>query len=163
MGDIGRALGDHLAAMDQGHAAQYQERAIGFAGKLLRRMPPWQRLTANPAGVVLYDREPMALLDRFVVPLLGTLSPGAGEVPTGAYLSNLLDSLGRSQGIILYPGYADPKAARLVAGRLGWEAVALPVDPAVDADGDAYLDHISRWVEALGRVKRKSTTQERPR
>jgi zinc/manganese transport system substrate-binding protein len=163
MGDIGRALGEHLAAMDQGHAAQYRERANGFAGKLLRRMPEWQRLTANPAGVVLYDREPMALLDRFVVPLLGTLSPAAGGVPTGAHLSDLLDALGRSQGIVLYPGYADPKAARLVAGRLGWEAVALPLDPTVDADGDAYLDHISRWVEALGRVKRKSAAAERPR
>jgi zinc/manganese transport system substrate-binding protein len=153
MGDIGSALGTRLGILDGVHAALYTERANGFAAKLLRRMPQWQRLTAKSAGVVLYDSDPLALLDRLAVPLLGTLCPAPGLAPTGAHLSDLLEALKHTQGLILYPVYTDPKAARLVAGRLGWEAIALPLDPPTDADGDAYLDHITRWVEALGKIQ----------
>lgn len=153
MGDIGRALGQRLGNLDPDNAALYSERANGFLAKILRRLPEWQRLSARPAGVVLYDSDPLALLERFAVPLLGTLCPSPGVAPTGAHLSDLLEALSHKDGLILYPGYAGPQARRLMAERLGWEARALPLDPPMDADGDAYLDHITHWVEALGLVK----------
>ena len=51
--------------------------------------------------------------------------------------------------MILYAPYQSPQSAERLAQDLGWSAQKLPLEPPMDADGDAYLAHIGRWVDAI--------------
>jgi hypothetical protein len=93
------------------------------------------------------------LLDRFEVPLLGTIEPIPGVPPTGRQISALTSELKGSSGIIIYAPYQSPKAPKSLAGNLGWRVVELPLEPTKGSDGDGYLGHIGRWVDTLASAR----------
>jgi zinc/manganese transport system substrate-binding protein len=56
--------------------------------------------------------------------------------------------------VILYPAYYGTPAPERLARALGWQALALPLEPPMDANGDAYLEHVGRWVAAIASARR---------
>jgi zinc/manganese transport system substrate-binding protein len=149
MAKVGRALAERLGQLDPAGAAQYRGRADAFAGQVARQVGAWaQRLEGAP-GVVLFHRDAIYLLDRFQVPLLGTIEPIPGVPPTGRQLSELAAGLKGRRGVVIYAPYQSPQAPERLAQDLGWTVRQLPLEPPTDAAGDGYLAHIGRWVDAI--------------
>jgi len=146
---VAGALADRLALLNPSDAAGYRSRAAAFRDQVEERVSGWQARMADAPGVVLYHRDAIYLLERFDVPLLGTIEPVPGVPPTGRQISALASKLQRRDGVIIYAPYHAPKAPKRLANQLGWQAVELPLQPPVDADGNGYLRHIDRWVGAI--------------
>jgi zinc/manganese transport system substrate-binding protein len=153
MATIARALAERLALIDSAGAGEYRRRAESFADEVDRRMKSWSGKTRGAPGVVLFHRDAIYLLDRFGVPLLGTIEPIPGVPPTGRQISALTSELKGRSGIIIYSPYQSPKAAESLANNLSWRVVQLPMEPPKGADGDGYLDHIGRWVDTIASVR----------
>lgn len=149
MATIARALADRLALIDPAGASQYRRGADAFAGEVDRRVRGWRGQLSGAPGVVLYHRDAVYLLDRFGVPLLGTIESIPGVPPTGRHLSVLTSELKGRSGIIIHAPYQSPKAPKSLAGSLDWRVVQLALEPAMGADGAGYLDHMGRWVDAI--------------
>lgn len=149
MAQVARVLAERLAQLDPDGASQYRAAAAAFAAKVERRLPAWRTRAAKAPGVVLYHRDAIYLLDRLGIPLLGTLEPIPGVPMTGRQLTDLTAKLTGRSGVILYAPYHSPQAPEALANRLGWPAIPIGMEPPADADGDAYLKHIDRWVDAL--------------
>jgi zinc/manganese transport system substrate-binding protein len=149
MADIAVALGERMALLDTGGAAAYRRNAGAFAAAVEDRLPGWQERLNGAPGVVLYHRDAIYLLDRFDVPLLGTIEPVPGVPPSGRDLRNLAGKLRGGEGVIIYAPYHSPKGPKKLGGDLGWPAERLPIQPPLSADGDGYLRHIDRWVTAI--------------
>ncbi|MBK1644634.1 zinc ABC transporter substrate-binding protein [Thiocapsa imhoffii] len=149
MVQIAQALAAQLARLDPAGADTYQANAEHFALAVAQRMPIWQEQLAGAPGAVLYHRDAVYLLDRFNVPLLGTLEEIPGVPPTARHVKALQDQLQGRSGIIIYAPYQSVQAPNRLARELGWEAVSLTLEPPMNAAGSDYLDHIDRWVLAL--------------
>lgn len=153
MASVARALGERLALIDPAGAHAYRAAAQAFADKVGQRLGEWRGKLADAPGVVLYHRDALYLLERFGVPLLGTIEPIPGVPPTGRQISELTSALRGRAGIIIYAPYQSPQAPTSLAGNLGWQAVTLSLEPPAGADGDGYLDHIGLWVDTLASAK----------
>lgn len=153
MATVGRALAERLALIDPAGADGYRRAAEAFAGKVEQRVGGWRGKLAGAPGVVLYHRDAIYLLDRFGVPLLGTIEPIPGVPPTGRQISELTSALKGRPGIVIYAPYQSPQAPKSLATNLGWQAVMLSLEPPQGADGDGYLAHIGRWVDTLAGAK----------
>ena len=149
MAQVAEALGERMALLDPANAAGYRANAGRFAADVAQRVPDWQGRLEGAPGVVLYHRDALYLLDRFGVPLLGTIEAVPGVPPSGRDLRALTAKLRGQDGVIIHAPYQSPKAPRKLAGELGWPVAALPLSPPLDADGDGYLRHIDRWVAAI--------------
>lgn len=149
MAQVAQALAERLALIDPPGAGDYRRRAQSFADQVDQRMPGWSRRLAGAPGVLLYHRDAIYLLERFGVPLLGTIEPVPGVPPTGRQLSDLAAGLKGRRGVILYAPYQSPQAPQVLSRELAWPAKQLPLEPPADADGPGYLSHIDRWVDAL--------------
>ena len=149
MATIAQALADRLALIDPAGASQYRRGADAFAAKVDQRERGWRGQLSGAPGVVLYHRDAVYLLDRFGVPLLGTIEPIPGVPPTGRQISALTSELKGRSGSIIHAPYQSPKAPKSLAGSLGWRVVQLPMEPPKGADGDGYLSHIDRWVDSI--------------
>jgi zinc/manganese transport system substrate-binding protein len=149
MAQVGEALAGRLALLDPTGAGDYRLRARTFGEQVEDRMPGWTRQLAGAPGAVLYHRDALYLLERFGVPLLGTIEPIPGVPPTGRQVSALAAELRGRRGVILYAPYQSAQAPEALARELGWSARSLPLQPPMSADGSGYLDHIGRWVDAL--------------
>jgi zinc/manganese transport system substrate-binding protein len=149
MARVARALAERLAMIDPAGADLYRRGADRFAAKVEREVMDWRRRLAGAPGVVLYHRDAIYLLERFGVPLLGTIEPIPGVPPTGRQISALTSELRGRAGIVIYAPYQPPQAPESLAGNLGWRAVILSMEPPEGADGDGYLAHIGRWVNTI--------------
>jgi zinc/manganese transport system substrate-binding protein len=149
MAAIAQGLAGRLGQLDPAGAGTYRDRASTFAAKVDGRFKGWQKQLAGAPGVVLYHRDALYLLDRFGVPLLGTLEAVPGVPPTGRQIGDLASRLKGRRGLVIYAPYQSPQSAERLAQDLGWSAQRLPLEPPADADGDAYLAHIGRWVDAI--------------
>jgi zinc/manganese transport system substrate-binding protein len=149
MADVARALADRLALVDPFGASRYRRGADAFAAKVDSRVKNWRSRIEGAPGVVLYHRDAIYLLDRFGVPLLGTIESTPGVPPTGRHISVLTSELTGRRGIVIYAPYQSPKAPKSLAGNLGWQAVELPMEPPKGSGGNGYLDHIGRWVDTI--------------
>lgn len=149
MARIGTALGERMALLDPAGAERYRANATAFAAAVEQRMAGWQGQLADAPGAVLYHRDALYLLDRFSVPLLGTIEETPGVPPTAKQIKALADRLRGSSGVILYAPYQGAQGPTRLAEDLGWKAHSLTLDPPTDADGTGYLDHIGRWVDVL--------------
>lgn len=152
MAAVGQALAGRLSQLDPAGAGAYRARADAFAARVQERVSAWRAQLAGAPGAVLYHRDAVYLLERFGVPLLGTIEPVPGVPPTGRQLRALAGALEGRQGVVVYAPYQSPQAPQALARGLGWQAVRLPLEPPADADGAGYLDHIGRWVAALAAV-----------
>jgi zinc/manganese transport system substrate-binding protein len=153
MAQAGEALGERMARLDPGNAARYRGNAEAFSAAVAERVPDWQTRLAGAPGVVLYHRDAVYLLDRFDVPLLGTIEAVPGVPPSGRDLRELTAKLRGQDGVIIHAPYQSPKAPQKLARDLGWPVETLPLSPPVDADGDGYLRHIDRWVAAIAAAR----------
>jgi zinc/manganese transport system substrate-binding protein len=149
MARVGLALAERLAELDPAHDLDYRRRAAAFADQVERRMPAWRERSAGAPGAVSFHRDVIYLLERFEVPLLGTIESVPGVPPSAAHLRELTDSLKGRKGVILFTIFQPPQAPQALSEALSWNTVRLPLEPGLDADGKAYLEHIDRWVEAL--------------
>ena len=149
MATVARALAERLALIESAGAGEYRRRAESFADEVDRRMKSWRGKTRGAPGVVLYHRDAIYLLERFGVPLLGTIEPIPGVPPTGRQISTLTSDLKGRNGIIIHTPYQSSKAPKSLASSLGWRVVQLSMEPRRGVDGDGYLSHIGRWVDTI--------------
>jgi zinc/manganese transport system substrate-binding protein len=149
MARVGKALAERLAVLDSAHAADYRSRASAFAGRVGQRVEGWRQRLADPPGVVAFHKDVIYLLDRFDVPLWGTLEPVPGVPPTALHIRRLIEDLRGRSGVVVSTTYQPEQAPATLAGTLGWRQLRLPLEPPLDADGDGYLAHMQRWVDAL--------------
>ncbi len=149
MTQVATALGERMARLDSANATKYRRNAAHFADAVEGRVPGWQAQLADAPGVVLYHRDAVYLLERFGVPLLGTIEPIPGVPPSGRDLRNLAGKLRGRDGVIIHAPYQSPKGPRKLGRELGWSVKTLPLEPPVSADGDGYLRHIDRWVSTI--------------
>jgi zinc/manganese transport system substrate-binding protein len=154
MAEVGVALAERLGELDPANAGIYRSRAEAFAERVSARTTAWAAQLAKPNGVLSYHRDVVYLLDRFGIPHLGTLEPVPGVPPTASHVAGLVDALRGTEGVIVRAVYQPPQAAERLAGALGWATVALPLEPPLEADGDAYLAHIGQWVDGLASAAR---------
>ena len=153
MATVARALAKRLALIDSAGASQYRRGAEAFDKKVDRRVKSWRGKLHKAPGVVLYHRDAIYLLERFGVPLLGTIEPIPGVPPTGRQISTLISELKGRSGIVIHTPYQSSKAPKSLASSLGWRVVQLSMEPRKGVDGDGYLSHISRWVDTIASAK----------
>ncbi len=153
MARVAQALAERLSLIDPAGADQYRRAADAFSAKVEQRVKDWAAELAGAPGVLLYHRDAIYLLERFGVPLLGTIEPVPGVPPTGRQISELTAKLEGGSGVIIYAPYQSPQAPDALASTLGWRAVRLPLEPPEGADGDGYLAHIGRWVDTIASAK----------
>lgn len=149
MAQVATALAERLATLDAAHATNYRANASAFAKRVDERMATWHQRLADPPGVVTFHKDITYLLDRFGVPVWGTLEPVPGVPPTASHIRTLVDELRGKSGVVLFTTYQPEQAPASVAETLGWRQVRLPLEPPLDADGDGYLAHMQRWIDAL--------------
>jgi zinc/manganese transport system substrate-binding protein len=149
MAQVGMALAERLGELDPEHAAKYQARAQAFEARVREHLPKWQNQAAQAPGVVLYHKDAVYLLDRFEVPLLSLIEPVPGVPPTASHIRSLIDKLKGQSGVVLFTTYQPEQAPASIAEALDWPRARLPLEPPLDADGDAYLAHMQRWIDAL--------------
>jgi zinc/manganese transport system substrate-binding protein len=153
MAIVASALSERMALLDPAGAETYRANARSFAAAVEQRMDAWQAQLASAPGVVLYHRDALYLLDRFDVPLLGTIEEIPGVPPTAQQIKTLSERLRDRPGVIVYAPYASAQAPERLAKGLGWEARRLSLDPPMGADGVGYLDHIDLWVDTLSQAR----------
>jgi zinc/manganese transport system substrate-binding protein len=149
MAQVAMALAERLAAFDSEHAADYRDRAQDFARRVDERVAIWRQRLNNPPGVVSFHKDVIYLLDRFKVPFWGTLEPVPGIPPTASHIRTLINELNGKTGMVLSTPYQPDQASASMAEALGWRQVRLPLEPPLDADGNGYLEHMQRWIDAL--------------
>jgi zinc/manganese transport system substrate-binding protein len=154
MAQVGLALADRLAELDPANAKDFRQRAADFKRRTEQRLPKWRERTAGHPGAVVFHPDVVYLLDRFAVPLLGTLEPVPGVPPTASHIKSLNEKLKGRNGVVLFTSYQPAAAPKALAQSLGWPVAQLPLEAPVDANGDAYLDHIDKWIEALAQARR---------
>ena len=153
MADIARALALRLGRLDPARAGDYRARAEDFARAVATRLPAWQALAAGSGGAVLYHKDGIYLLDRLGLPLLGTIEPVPGVPPTAQHLASLIEQLRGRRGVVLYHPYQPAQGPQRVAKTLGWKAIAVPMEPPVNASPEDYFQLIDLWVAALAQAK----------
>ena len=146
MAQVAEALAERLALLDPVGAGEYRRRAQAFAREVDERLEGWTRQLAQAPGAVLYHRDAIYLLERFGVPLLGTIEPIPGVPPTGRQVSSLAAQLEGHRGVILYAPYQSPRAPEILARELGWPVRSLPLEPPMEA----RRGRLSRPYRALG-------------
>lgn len=149
MAKVAEALAARMARLDPANASGYRANAARFAREVGDRVPGWQTRLQGAPGVVLYHRDAVYLLDRFGVPLLGTIEPVPGVPPSGRDLRDLAGKLRGRDGVIIHAPYQSAKGPRKLGRELGWPVQTLPLEPPESADGAGYLRHIDRWVSAM--------------
>lgn len=149
MAQVAEALAARLGQLDAARASVYRANARRFAEAVASRLPGWQQRLAGAPGVVLYHRDAIYLLDRFGVPLLGTIEPVPGVPPSGRDLRKLTSELSGRRGVIIYPPYQSPKAPNKLGRDLGWPVRELALSPPSNSDGNGYLSHIGAWVDTI--------------
>jgi zinc/manganese transport system substrate-binding protein len=149
MAEVATALAERLAMLDEDNATAYRARARDFAQRVEQRVASWQRRLANTPGVVSFHKDVVYLLDRFDIPFWGMLEPVPGIPPTAKHIRTLIEELRGKAGLVLFTPYQPEQAPASIADALGWRQVRLPLEPPLDADGDGYLAHMQRWVDAL--------------
>jgi zinc/manganese transport system substrate-binding protein len=149
MAEVATALAERLAMLDEENAVDYRARAQAFAQQVEKRAAIWHQRLANPPGVVSFHKDVVYLLDRFAIPSWGTLEPVPGIPPTASHIRSMIDELRGKAGVVVFTTYQPEQAPASIAEALGWRQVRLPLEPPLDADGDGYLEHMQRWVDAL--------------
>jgi zinc/manganese transport system substrate-binding protein len=153
MARVGQALAGRLAALDPAHAAQFRASAEAFAKEAAERTARWKQQAKGAPGVVFYHKDGNYLANLLNVPILGYVEPLPGIPPTASHLKSLVDSLTGKKGVILYNTFHSADGPNFLSRNLGWPAKRLQLEPPLDADGKAYLDHLEQWVAAIAAAR----------
>jgi len=149
MAAIARALGGRLALLDPAHAAAYTANAEAFGKAVAERIPKWKAQAAGAKGAVLYHKDANYLFALLGVPVLGYVEPLPGIPPTAQHLSDVVSRLAGTKGVVLFTDYQSSQGPAFIAGKLGWNAIRLPIEAGATADAGAYFRMIDRWVDAV--------------
>jgi zinc/manganese transport system substrate-binding protein len=153
MAVVAKALAGRLSSLDPANAARYPASAEAFAQAVADRLPAWRQRAAGAPGVVLYHKDTDYLAALLSVPILGFVEPLPGIPPTATHLQGLVRSLTGRKGVILYSSFQSGDGPSFLARNLGWKAEQLQLECDLQATGAQYLDHIDRWVAAIGSGK----------
>jgi zinc/manganese transport system substrate-binding protein len=153
MADIAQALAERLAKLDSANSAKYRQNAAAFKDAVNARLPHWQQLAAGSSGVMLYHKDANYLLTRFNVPLLAYVEPLPGIPPTASHLLSLVQQFKGKKGVILHTVYQGHAGIAQLASQLGWQQVALPLEPASNGNQQAYFAVIDQWLTAVANNK----------
>lgn len=148
MADIALALAERLAKLDPAHSTTFRSNALAFKTTVNNQLPHWQQLAATSQGVMLYHKDASYLLARFNIPLLATVEPLAGIPPTARHLMTLIQQFKGKKGVILHTVYQANAGIAQLATQLGWQHIALPLEPANNSTQQAYFSLIEKWLTA---------------
>jgi len=151
MARVAEALGVWLAQLDPAHSAEYRSRAEQVAQRLNSFSQNASTQLKGASGVVLYHEDALYFLTRFNIPLLGTLEPFPGVPPSATHLQELIQALRGKRGMVIRAPYQAEDGAEMLAHELDWKAVALPMEPAANADVQGYLAMLEKWVSTLAK------------
>jgi zinc/manganese transport system substrate-binding protein len=150
MARIAEALADRLAQLEPAGTDTFRRRAEEFGKAVERRMPGWQERVAGSPGVVAFHKDINYLMRRLEVPIRGYLEPKPGIAPSASHLKGLIEDLkAREPGVILRHPYHPRDPVRKVAQATGWRTAAIPLDPELGADAQAYFALIEAYVAAI--------------
>lgn len=149
MARVARALAERLAALDPPNAAKFRANAEAFGKEAAERTARWKQQAAGAPGVVFYHKDGNYLAYLLNVPILGFVEPLPGIPPTAAHLKSLVEGLKGRKGVILYNTFHSPDGPSFLSRNLGWPAKRLQLEPPLEANGKAYLDHLEQWVAAV--------------
>ncbi len=153
MADIAQALAERLAKLDPAHTANFRANALAFKTAVNNQLPHWQQLAANSKGVMLYHKDASYLLSRFNIPLLATVEPLAGVPPTASHILSLVQQFKGKKGVILHTVYQGNAGIAQLATQLGWQHIALSLEPASNSSQQAYFALIEQWLTAAANNK----------
>ena len=153
MADIAQALAERLSKLDTAHTANFRANALAFKTAVNNQLPHWQQLAANNKGVMLYHKDASYLLARFNIPLLATVEPLAGVPPTASHILSLVQQFKGKKGVILHTVYQGNAGIAQLATQLGWQHIALPLEPANNSNQQAYFALIEQWLTAAANNK----------
>jgi zinc/manganese transport system substrate-binding protein len=149
MADAGIALAERLGHFDAANAGNFKQRAQAFKQSVTKRLPQWQEKTAHTQGVILYHKDGDYLMNRLSVPILAYIEPLPGLPPTASHLATLVKQNRDKKGVILHTTFQNSAGIETLAKQLGWNSMALPLDPPRNADGKAYFAMIDAWANAF--------------
>ncbi|MBP1635653.1 MAG: periplasmic solute binding protein [Acidobacteria bacterium] len=153
MASAATALASTLAALQPPSASTFTANAQAFGKAVADRVPQWRQRAAGVPGVLFFHKDGNYLADLLKVQILGYIEPIPGVPPTASHLKELVDRLKGTRGAIAYAVFQPSDGPDYLAKTLGWPVQRLPLEPAVDADLNAYLAHIDRWVAAVASAK----------
>lgn len=153
MADIGLALAERLAKLDATNATKYRQNAQLFKTAIDAKLPQWQKMSAGSHGVMLYHKDANYLLARFNIPLLAYVEPLAGIPPTASHILSLVQQYKGKKGVILHTIYQGHAGITQLAQQLGWNHVALPLEPVSNGNQQAYFAVIDQWLNAVANNK----------
>lgn len=154
MAEVGFALADKLAQLDEGNSERFRDNARRFAEAAEEHLAEWRERTEGVPGVVLYHKDMNYLMKQLDVPILGYLEPLPGIPPTASHLRDLVQNLQDQDGIVLVTDFQSARGGDFLDRELGWPTRQLPNQVATDADNrQAYFEMIDAWVEALASVR----------
>ena len=153
MADIAQALAERLAKLDATHSAIFRANAAAFKTAVNGQLAHWHQLSANNKGVMLYHKDANYLLARFNIPLLATVEPLAGIPPTASHILSLVRQFKGKKGVILHTVYQGNAGIAQLASQLGWQHIALPLEPANNSNQQAYFALIEQWLTAAANNK----------
>jgi zinc/manganese transport system substrate-binding protein len=150
MAKVAEALAARLAQLDPAGADAFRRRAEEFGKQVEQRLPGWQERVSDSPGVVAFHKDINYLMHRLEVPIRGYLEPKPGIAPSASHLKGLIGDLkARATGVILRHPYHPPAPVRKVAQATGWRTAAIPLDPELGADAQAYFALIEAYVAAI--------------
>lgn len=153
MADIAAALAERLAKLDSANSARYRQNAAAFREAINTRLPHWQQLATGSSGVMLYHKDANYLLSRFNIPVLAYVEPLPGIPPTASHLLGLVQQFRGKKGVILHTVYQGHAGIAQLASQLGWQHIALPLEPASNSNQQAYFALIDQWLTAVANNK----------
>ena len=87
------------------------------------------------------------------MPILGYVEPLPGIPPTASHLRELTSRFKGQKGVILFTDFQPGQGPEFLSRNLGWPKARLPLEPAVGASGEEYLNLIDRWVDGVASGK----------
>jgi len=153
MAAVARALAERMTKLAPAQAAAFRAGAQRFAAAVEQRVPGWQARAAGSPGGVLFHKDGNYLFALLSLPILGYIEPVPGVPPSASHLNSLTTKLKGQRGVILHHAYQPAQGPQLLASKLGWQVVVVPLEPAKEADAAAYFQLIDTWVAALASAK----------
>ena len=149
-----RALAAQLAQLRPASAQAFNANADAFSKAAADRAAQWKQRAGGAANVLLFHKDANYLADLLGVGIAGYVEPIPGVPPTAGHLRDLVARLKGTRGVILYTTFQPSDGPEYLAKNLDWPVQRLQLEPPADADLDAYLAHVDRWVAAITNVKR---------
>ena len=147
MAQVGHALADRLAQLDEDNAELFADNAEAFEEAVEARVPEWRETAEGAPGVLLFHKDINYLMRLLDVPIHGYLEPLPGIPPTARHLRSLVDNLSGREGVVMLTDFQPGEGARFVADELGWEVKQMPNQVEPGADRDDYFQMIDNWVK----------------